>query len=123
MNGVRARTATRRQRPAPGHSGAGIAAFVIALVTMLLVMLAVPFGILLQILPRAFGVATGGGELAAGTIAVLVALNLTAAGLAFAALRREGHSRVFPMIALVLAGLTLLAAGVIVGLAVLVFRA
>lgn len=122
MNGVRARTATRRPRPALEHSGAGLAAFVIALVTMLLAMLALPFGIFLQILPRAFGVTTGGGELAIGAVAVLAALNVTAAGLAFAALRRQGHSRVFPMIALVLAGLTLLAVGVTVGLAVLVFR-
>lgn len=90
---------------------------------MLLALLAVPFGIFLQILPRVFGLSTGGGELAAGAIAVLVALNVTAAGLAFAALRREGHSRVFPMIALAVAGLTLLAIGVVVGLAVLVFRA
>lgn len=123
MNSANQLSVARRSRATLDHSGVGIAAFVIALAAMLLALLAVPFGIFLQILPRVFGLSTGGGELAAGAIAVLVALNVTAAGLAFAALRREGHSRVFPMIALAVAGLTLLAIGVVVGLAVLVFRA
>lgn len=123
MNGVHTRAVARRPRSTPDHSGVGIAAFVIALVAMLLAMIAVPFGFVLQILPRLFGLTTSGGELAAGAIGMLVALDVMAAGLAFAALRQEGHSRVFPMIALVVAGLTLLAIGLIVGLAALVFRA
>jgi len=123
MTGVHARTVARRPRSTLDHSGVGIAAFVIALVAMLLAMLAVPFGLFLQVLPRVFGLSTGGGELAAGAIFVLVGLDLAAAGFAFAALRRDGHSRVFPMIALAVAGLTLLTMGIIVALAALAFRA
>lgn len=123
MNSAHRRTIATRPRPTLDHSGVGIAAFVIALVAMLLAMLAVPFGFFLQILPRIFGLTTSGDEHAAGAIVVLVALNVAAAGLAFAALRQEGHSRVFPMIALVVAGLTLLTMGIIVAFAALVLRA
>lgn len=121
MNRLPARTAAARP-PSPVHSGAGIAAFVIALVVMLLAMLAAPFGLFLQFLPRLFNLTTTGNDLALRVTFVFVAVDLIAAGLAIAALREPGHSRVFPMIALVIAGLTLLAIGVLVGLAALVLR-
>ena len=123
MNRVGGRAVAGRPRATADHSGAGIAAFIIALVTMFLAMFAVPLGLLLQILPRVLRLSTDGGEPAAVVIVVLVAREIVAAGLAFAALRREGHSRVFPIIALVVVGLTVLAGGLIVGLAALVFRA
>jgi hypothetical protein len=115
--------ATRQQRIARReHSGFGIAAFVIALVTMLSAMVATPLALVLQALsPRLLDPTTDAGKLIFGAIAVLVAFDLVATGLAVAALRQEGSSRVFPMIALVIVGLTVVSIGIVVFLVALAY--
>jgi hypothetical protein len=119
---VHAPTAPRQPDPRPAHSGFGIAAFVIALVVMLSAMVATPLGLVLQALsPRPLDPTTDAGKLIFGVITTLFACDLAAAGFAIAALRQQGRSRVFPMIALVIAGLTVVAIGVIVLLVALAY--
>lgn len=90
---------------------------------MLLSLFAAPFGLALQILLHLPGVQTKGDEVFYGTFGVLAAMDLIAAGMALVALQRSECSRVFPLIALVMCGLALIAIGIVVGFALWVQQA
>jgi len=97
------------------HSGVGIAAFVIALITMFAAMAATPFGLIVLVLaPHPLDPTTDAGKLIYGVIGAVVAMDLIATGLAVAGLRQEDSSRAFPVIAFVLAGLTIVSIAAII---------